>query len=283
MCWQRTARRTTSDASGAKRSSISLMRRAYRSSRGCSTPAASASRCGSAALAASNRSVAARKRGESVVTRAAYRSSRAERLVREAAPQAEPAAPKKKGGLRATLRPADPELLDRDLLRGRGLLLRQVELQHAVVVLRLHLRLVDLVAEAERARGLAEVALAVHQPLAFLHVLLTLHLGGDRHLVAVDVHLDVLLLDAGDFRQHLEATVLLGHVDLHARGSFTAFAPQGTNEKALEQVVEQLAERIVTGHVCHLSLLELDWVRARARIPQTWGAPARFQGGFFGG
>src|SRR6266566_9825056 len=96
--------------------------------------------------------------------------------------------------------------LDRSMhlepFRGRDRFLRQREFQHAVVVLGLGGRFVDLLTERERALDLAVIALSAKQRLAVLHVFFVLHylflfhFLGYRNFVAVDSYADLFLLDA---------------------------------------------------------------------------------------
>src|SRR5437879_6853646 len=107
------------------------------------------------------------------------------------------------------------ELLDGDpLLRG-CLLLRQGQLEHAVVVLGLGLRLVQLLRQREAARDLAGCALGVEHALVPRDFLLPPDISGQRYLRAVYGDLDVFLADARDLGRANVRAVLPGHVDLH--------------------------------------------------------------------
>src|SRR5215831_19104766 len=141
------------------------------------------------------------------------------------------------------------ELLDGELLRGAVRLLRQRQLEHAIAVLCLRFRLVDLVPDAERPRDLAVATLAVHEALAFLDVLLVAHLGGQGDLVAVDVHLDVFLLHPRQVRHYLERAVLLGHVHLDPRCTCHRVPDYRGEEETLHEIVEQISERVIAGYV----------------------------------
>src|SRR5215475_10334322 len=147
------------------------------------------------------------------------------------------------------------ELLDGELFRGAVRLLRQRQLEHAIAVLRLRFRLVDLVPEAERPRDLTVATLAVHQALAVLDVLLVADLGGQGDLVAVDVHLNVFLPYPGQVCDHLERAFLLGHVHFDPRCGYRRVGGYRTDEKALHEIVEQIAEGVITSYVCHIALL----------------------------
>src|SRR6185503_8417520 len=83
------------------------------------------------------------------------------------------------------------KLLNRDCLARRGGFLRQRQLQHAVAKLSLGLFFVQLLRQRKAARHLAEAALGMQYPLALGDFLLALDFGGERHLGAVDRHLDV--------------------------------------------------------------------------------------------
>src|SRR5882762_2596657 len=146
-------------------------------------------------------------------------------------------------------------LLDADLLARGCLLLRQRQLEHAVVVLGLGLRLVHFLRQREAARDLAERALGVEHALVLRDFLLPLDVSGQRYLRAVDGDLDVFLADARDLGGDNVGAVFLGHVHLHAGQLDAPFDGEGTHQKALEQIVDQLVERIESGNVCHLLLL----------------------------
>src|SRR5207237_7356298 len=76
-----------------------------------------------------------------------------------------------------------PALLHADLAAGRGGFLGQAQLEHALRIFRLGLRLVDFLRQREAARGLAEVALDAQPLVAFLR-LAAPGLGRNRHFVA---------------------------------------------------------------------------------------------------
>src|SRR5579864_3441343 len=78
---------------------------------------------------------------------------------------------------------ADERLLDRELLRRYGRLLRQRQLEHAIVVLRAGARFVDLLPEPEGTRYLADIELAMQNALAVLGVAFDARLRGNGHLV----------------------------------------------------------------------------------------------------
>src|SRR5882672_11098830 len=80
-------------------------------------------------------------------------------------------------------------------------------------------------------------------------------LGRDRYLVAVDVDFDVFLLDSGQFGDHLVFAVLLGYIDLHAAYGPGRFETDRPDDETPENVVDQIAKRVVTSNVCHGSLL----------------------------
>src|SRR3989449_4269326 len=160
------------------------------------------------------------------------------------------------------------ELLDGDpLLRG-CLLLRQRQLEHAVVVLGLGLRLVQFLRQREAARDLAERTLGVEHALVLRDFLLPLDISGQRYLRAVDGDLDVFLPDARDLGGDYVGAVFLGHVDLHAGQLGAPFHREGTHQKALEQVIDQLVERIESGNVCHLlsPFLRLRYASCRGSL-----------------
>src|SRR5712664_1105434 len=163
---------------------------------------------------------------------------------------------KKKGGL-AAASPHDASyvLLDRELLRCGRRLLRQRQFEHAVGVLRAGAVFVDFLAQPESARYLAEVAFAVQDAFAVFFIALGPRLGRDRYLVAVDVDFDVFLLDSGQFGDHLVFTVLLGYIDPHAAYRPGRFETDRPDDETPENVVDQIAKRVVTSNVCHGSLL----------------------------
>src|SRR5713101_1638613 len=146
-------------------------------------------------------------------------------------------------------------LLDRELLRGGRRLLRERQLEHAVGVLRAGARFVDFLAQPESARYLAEVAFSVQHAFAVFFVALGARLGRDRYLVAFDVDLDVFLLDSGQFGDHLVFAVLLGYIDLHAAYGTGRFKTDRPHDETPENVVDQIAKRVITSNVCHDSLL----------------------------
>src|SRR5947208_2164766 len=80
-----------------------------------------------------------------------------------------------------------------------GRLLGQRQFEHTVRVLGAGAGVVDFLAQPESARHRAEVALAVQNALAVFFIALGARLGSDRNLVAVDVDLDVFLLDSRQF------------------------------------------------------------------------------------
>src|SRR5436305_13228265 len=92
-------------------------------------------------------------------------------------------------------------LLNRDLLALRRRLLRQRELEHAVAELRFGFRLVDFLRQREAAAYLAEHALGVQHALVLRGLALAPDLGSERHLRAVDRHLDLFFLHARQFRR----------------------------------------------------------------------------------
>src|SRR6266513_2833317 len=143
------------------------------------------------------------------------------------------------------------DLLDADLLARGCFFLRQRQLDHAVVVLGRGLRLVHFLRQREAARDLAERALGVEHALV-RDFLLPLDISGQRDFRAVDGDLDVFLLDARDLGGDNVGAVFLGHVHLHAGQLRAPFQGDGTHQKALEQVIDQLVERIESGKVCHL-------------------------------
>src|SRR5438067_2451266 len=146
-------------------------------------------------------------------------------------------------------------LLDGNLLALRRRLLRQRELQHAVAEFRLGFRLVDLLRQGEGAARLAEDALGVQHAFVLRRLALALHLGGERHLRAVDRHLDVFFLHAGQLRGHRIGAVTLRDVDLHAgQRLVTALIGQGADQEALEQVVDQLVEGVEPLHARHMAV-----------------------------
>src|SRR5437016_360220 len=114
------------------------------------------------------------------------------------------------------------------------------------------LRLVHLLRQREAARDLAERALGVEQALVLRDFLLPLDISGQRYLRAIDGDLDVFLADARDLGGDNVRAVLLGHVDLHAGQLGAPLHRKGTHQKALEQVIDQLVERIESGNVSHL-------------------------------
>src|SRR6266436_1150351 len=161
----------------------------------------------------------------------------------------------KKGGQTAAFLDASCVLLDRQLLRGGRRFLGQRQFEHAVRVLGAGAGVVDFLAQPESARHRAEVALAVQHAFAIFFIAPGARLGSDRNLVAVDVDLDVFLLDSRQFSNHLVFAVMLGYIDLHAAQRTGRFKTDRPDDKTPENVVEQIAKRIVTSNVCHDSLL----------------------------
>src|SRR5258708_17039901 len=161
----------------------------------------------------------------------------------------------KKGGQTAAFLDASCVLLDRQLLRGGRRFLGQRQFEHAVRVLGAGAGVVDFLAQPESARHLTEGALAVQHALAVFFIALGARLGSDRHLVAVDVDLDVFLLDSRQFGDHLAFAVVLGHIDLHAAYGTGRFKTDRPYDKTPENVVDQIAKRVITSNVCHDSLL----------------------------
>src|SRR5262245_45415708 len=88
-------------------------------------------------------------------------------------------------------------LLDRQLAAREHGLLRERELEHAVLVLGDARRLVELRGQREAAERVSVVPLGMQNALAFLPLGFALHFGADRDLVAFDRDLDVVLRDAG--------------------------------------------------------------------------------------
>src|SRR5439155_12738934 len=89
--------------------------------------------------------------------------------------------------------------MHREPFRCRYGFLRQREFQHAVVVLGLGGRFIDLQTERERALDLAEIALSAKHRPTVLDVLFLLHFRGYRNFVAVDSYADLFVLDARQF------------------------------------------------------------------------------------
>src|SRR6266699_5327041 len=150
--------------------------------------------------------------------------------------------------------------LDRSMhlepFRCRYGFLRQREFQHAVVVLGLGGRFVDLLTERERALDLAVIALGTKHRFAVLDVFFVLHFRGYRNFVAVNSYADLFLLDAGQFRQHLVLLLVLGyvHAELRRRGR-TRLRVRQPHGDATEQVLEGILERIKACDVYHFVLL----------------------------
>src|SRR6266849_9657376 len=146
--------------------------------------------------------------------------------------------------------------MHREPFRCRYSFLRQREFQHAVVVLGLGGRFVDLLTERERALDLAVIALGAKHSLAVLDVFFVLHFRGYRNFVAVDGDVDVFLLDAGQFGQHLILLVVLAyvHAELRRRGRARLRVRQPHGD-ATEPVLECILERIVACDVYHFDLL----------------------------
>src|SRR5207302_9411884 len=155
------------------------------------------------------------------------------------------------------------DLLDADLLARGCLLLRQRQLKHAIVVLALGLRLVHFLRQREAARDLAEHALGVEHALVLRDFLLPPDISGQRDFRAVDADLDVLLLDARDLGGDDVGAVFLGHVHLHAGQLGAPFQGEGTHQKALEQVIDQLVERLESGNACH-------WLSPILKLPALY-------------
>src|SRR5690606_27434712 len=85
---------------------------------------------------------------------------------------------------------------------GSGLL-RQGQLEHAVLVGSARALLVDLGGQRETARHRAAIALATQHPLAFAGLAFLAYLGRDGNAVAVDLDMDVILVDAWKLGRHL--------------------------------------------------------------------------------
>src|SRR4029079_6755209 len=85
---------------------------------------------------------------------------------------------------------------------GSRCALGQSKLQHAVLIARLGLLLVYVLRQRECAVHLAVVALAAQRLLGLLLFLLTLDLGADRDLVAIDRNLNFFILHARNLRVH---------------------------------------------------------------------------------
>src|SRR6266581_8287172 len=139
--------------------------------------------------------------------------------------------------------------LDRSMhlepFRCRYGFLRQREFQHAVVVLGLGGRFVDLLTERERALDLAVIALGAKYCLVVLDDFFVLHFRGYRNFVAVNGNADVLLLDAGQFGQHLILLLVLAYVHaelrLLGRTPLRVRQPHGdATEPALECILERI-------------------------------------------
>ncbi|HVL59213.1 MAG TPA: hypothetical protein VM491_22195, partial [Burkholderiaceae bacterium] len=111
--------------------------------------------------------------------------------------------------------------VDRQALDVRRLALGQRQHQHAVLVLRCRLLVVELVGELDAADELADVALATQHAFVVavrlpavcaLDFLLVLDLRTNRHAVAVDLDADVFLLHARQIGRHLIRIGALGDV-----------------------------------------------------------------------
>src|SRR5690349_13519772 len=147
-------------------------------------------------------------------------------------------------------------LLDRDLFRGRRLALGQRQFEHALVVPRFGARRVEVALQRERAVLVAVVTLAANDLLALLLLGLLLHLGADRDLVAVDRHLDVVLVHARHLGLDAKRPLVLGDVHAHLRLLGQVAQERARNAERFVEVAErvvprQLAKRIETRDVCH--------------------------------
>jgi hypothetical protein len=110
------------------------------------------------------------------------------------------------------------------------------------------LGLVHFLRQREAARHLAERALGLQHALVLGHFLLALHFRGQGDLGAVDGDLDVVLLHPGQLGGDGVGAVLLGDVHLHARQRCAvAVVRHGAHQKAFEQIIDQLVERIESG------------------------------------
>ena len=83
----------------------------------------------------------------------------------------------------------------------------------------------------------AVVALTAQHPLCVLDVLFPFDFGAERDLVAFDGDLNVLLVDAWNFRVDDVRLVVFAHVHLDADGGVTSFHPNGL-EKTAEQLID---------------------------------------------
>src|SRR5690349_12234563 len=172
---------------------------------------------------------------------------------------------------------ADYQLLNRQLLRRGRRLLGQRQFEHAVGILCAGPRFVDFLSEPEGPRDLSDVTLAVQQALSILRFLVEARFGGDRNFVAVDVHLDVFLFDAGKLSHDLVIAVVLRDVDLHASRRQFAGESGRPYEKPAKKIIDQIPERIVTRDICHDHSLRI--VSGAAPVfPESWDAGRNFKG-----
>src|SRR6185437_2185288 len=144
-------------------------------------------------------------------------------------------------------------LLDGQLAtRSRGLL-HEFELENAVLELRLTRGVVELDRQREAAVDAAVIALAAQYARILRRKLGALHFGGDRHLVAFDRDVDLVLLHTRKLGTHEIAAIRFGYVDANAVRT-CAIAALRTEEAAKQRIDRGLGEWVVqlkAGHVRH--------------------------------
>src|SRR6185503_9068164 len=165
---------------------------------------------------------------------------------------------------RAAARAIYSRLLNRELAARDRRLLDERECQKAVLVLRLAPAFVELDGQRERTVHVAVVALVAKHARVLVDAA-ALHLGGDRHLVAFDGDVDLVLRDACQFGLDDVAVLGFGDVDRQAarRGALRAL---GTKETAKQGFDRRVRERVVDLQAGHDLPQKVDVVAARAPL-----------------
>src|SRR5690606_14534 len=151
---------------------------------------------------------------------------------------------------------AQADLLDSETSCLGRRLLRQRQLQDTVGELGRGTALVDFLPQLEAARDLAEVTLCAQHAFSVLYFFFLLAFRTDRHHLPVDIHVDVVLGDARQFRR--DGIALGVFLDVHAHFRRLLRYVVVEVDRAHEEPTQKIGKRIAAGKVVHEWLLAVN-------------------------